>query len=27
VPVLTAHLFAFVYCHFMAFSFFSAGHE
>jgi hypothetical protein len=27
VPVLTAHLLAFVHGHFMAFSFFSAGHE
>jgi hypothetical protein len=26
VPVLTAHLFALVYRHFMTFSFFSAGH-
>jgi hypothetical protein len=27
VPVLTAHFLAFVHSHFMAFSFFSAGHE
>lgn len=26
MPVLTAHLFALVYSHFMAFSLFSAGH-
>lgn len=27
VSVLATHFFAFVYCHLMAFSLFSAGHE